>query len=518
MTLRDLLASFRKHLLLVVLTTIVVTVATGGLSSIAQPVYRSSASLYFTLDAGRSASDLNQGSTYTQNQMLSFAQLVTMPYVLDPVIDELGLETTARELGRSVSASQPQDTAILEIGATSGDPERAAAVANATALELVDAVESLAPRDEDGGSTVNVQVVKAAEEPEFPIAPNTRRNVLAGFVAGLVLGLLLAYLRDALDTRVRRAKDVSDVVRAPVLASISRRPGRRQGRLAMEMSPNSLQAEEYRRLRTNLRFLNVDADEALCLVFSSAIAGEGKSTTCLNLAITLAEAQVKVLLIDADMRRPRIADYLGIESNAGLTTVLIGRAALEDVVQPWGGHDLDVLAAGEVPPNPAELISTRALQELIADVRSRYDVVLIDAPPLLPVADAAILSPLASGVVLVADTRRLRRHQLREAVESVHGAGGVVLGVVLNRLKPRRSKEYSYESESREERRRRLADRAARAVGADRAHRGDRSDRSDRGDDAAVTGSVEPDVVHGDQDGAAERQRRVAPDASRSGG
>ncbi|NTW38742.1 MAG: CpsD/CapB family tyrosine-protein kinase, partial [Cellulomonadaceae bacterium] len=216
-------------------------------------------------------------------------------------------------------------------------------------------------------------------------------------------------------------------------------------RPAVVLGVSESHAEEFRRLRTNLRFLSVDT-EGLCLVISSAMPGEGKTTASVNLAVALAEADMRVLLVDADMRRPRIADYMGLENNAGLTTVLIGRATVDDVIQPWGGQRLDVLTAGEIPPNPSELVATRALRDLLEDVRARYDVVIIDAPPLLPVADAAILSRMVSGVVVVADTKKLRRHQLREVVDGVHAAGGQVLGVVLNKVKVRRASTYGYSS------------------------------------------------------------------------
>lgn len=444
MTLRDLLASLRKHLMIVLVTTVVATGGAYVASSLADPVYRSTTGLYFTLDAGGDASDLNQGSTYTQAQMLSFARLVTMPVVLEPVIERLGLDTTASSLAGRVSARQAQSTTILEIQATAGGPEAAAALAREVTEELMVVVRAVAPTDEDGESAVKMLVVNEASVPEFPIAPSTRRNVLAGFVVGLLLGGLLAYLRDALDTRVRSPEDVQEAVDLPVLGSISRSSRRRRSSPQIAPRLEGPRAEEFRRMRANLRFLGVDQD-GLCLVVTSAVAGEGKTTTCLELAVTLAEADLSVLVVDADLRRPRVATYLGLEPSSGLSGVLIGGAGIEDVVvQPWGVHGIDVVAAGQVPPNPSELLATRTLGDLLVRARSRYDVVLVDAPPLLPVADAAVLSVLASGVVLVVDTTRSRRAHVREAVQAVEQAGGRILGAVLNRVPPHRSTEYRY--------------------------------------------------------------------------
>lgn len=446
MTLRDFVASLQKHWVLVILTTFVATLGSGLASHFSTPTYTSSASLYFSLNAGQSAADINQGSTYTQNQMLSFAQLATLPVVLDPVITKLSLPVSARELASSISATTSKDTVILVVSADGGTAESATALATAVSEQLVTVTESLAPRDTNGKSTVSVKIVEAAQAPQFPSSPNTKRNVLAGFVIGLLLGILVAYLRDVLDTRVRDTSDVEDLLDLPVLASLSRTSVAAGMAFVEEETRGGHQAEEYRRLRANLQFLGVDADD-LCLLVSSSLAGEGKTTTITNLAIALAEAGSNVLLIDADLRSPRVGRYLGLESAAGLTTVLIGRASVNDVLQPWGSQSLTVLTSGEVPPNPSALLATRALSDLIASMRKRYDVVLIDAPPLLPVADAAILSRLVSGVVLVADSRRVRRAQLRESSEAVRSAGGLVLGVVLNKVKPRRSKGYRYESD-----------------------------------------------------------------------
>lgn len=443
MTLRDLVDSFQKHWIVVVVTTIVATLAFGAVSHFSQTTYESSANLYFSLNSGPTGADINQGSTYTQNQMLSFAELATLPVVLDPVIRDLRLNTTDQKLADQITATRTQDTVLLVITVTSPSAQSAAGIANGVAKQLVTVTAKLSPRNANGKSTTSATVVKPAQVSTDPVSPNTRRNVLGGFIIGLLGGLLAAYLRDALDTRVRRAEDVDQALNVPVLASVSRN-GVRGGRpLTVGASGAGIQAEEFRRLRANLQFLSVDTDR-LCLLVSSAGAAEGKSTTCVNLAIALAEADMSVLVVDGDLRRPQVAEYLGLENAAGLTTVLIGRASVDDVVQHWGSQKLSVLAAGEIPPNPSELLATHALSDLIGAMEKRYDVVLIDSPPLLTVADASILSRLVTGVILVADVRSVRRAQLREAGAAVRAAGGQVLGVVLNRVKPQRSASHYY--------------------------------------------------------------------------
>jgi len=183
-------------------------------------------------------------------------------------------------------------------------------------------------------------------------------------------------------------------------------------------------------LRTNLQFVQVDGP-LRSLVMTSSVPREGKSTTTCNLAITLSQAGLRVCLVEADLRRPRAADYLGMIGAVGLTDVLIGRVALEDAVQTWGQGMLDVLPSGPLPPNPSELLSSRAMTELMTTLHERYDLVLIDAPPLLPVTDAAILSTVADGAVLCVHAGKTRRDQLEQAAGALRSVDAKVLGVVL---------------------------------------------------------------------------------------
>lgn len=213
--------------------------------------------------------------------------------------------------------------------------------------------------------------------------------------------------------------------------------------LISEVDPHSPRAEAYRRLRTNLQFLKMEG-QANSIVITSSIEGEGKTTTAINIASTLADAGESVLLIDADLRRPKVAGYLSLENAAGLTTVLIGRAGLTDVVQPYGRGNFHVLTAGNTPPNPAELLGSTAMERLLAEAAARYDVVLIDAPPLLPVTDAAVLSRFVGGSLVVVGSREVRRPQLAAALATLKAVDARILGLVLNKIRRDDEDRYSY--------------------------------------------------------------------------
>src|SRR4051794_21842274 len=314
-----------RHVRGIALTVLLVAGAALVLSLAATPQYSSTAALYFSLQHGSSANDLAQGATYTRDQLASYATLARSPSVLGPVIDELDLHTTSAALAGRVSATAATDTVVLEVTATSSSGPESARIANAVADQLTRSVLAVAPTDLTGKATIRVTPVTPATAPGHPSSPRTLLNVVSGLVAGLILGVLLAVAREALDSRVRDGARVEALTDVPVLGRVAALRDRRGARLTVAGAPGSAQAEQFRQLRTNLEFTRA-AGEPLSLVVTSSMPGEGKSTVAANLALALAEVYERVLLVDADLRRPTVADRLDLEGSAGLSTVLIGRA------------------------------------------------------------------------------------------------------------------------------------------------------------------------------------------------
>jgi non-specific protein-tyrosine kinase len=260
---------------------------------------------------------------------------------------------------------------------------------------------------------------------------------------GVAAGVGCAVLRETLDTTVKSPDGAEELVGAPMLGAISFDPEAAKRPLVVHVSPNSTRAEAFRQMRTNLQF--VDIEHALrSVVVTSSIPGEGKSTTTCNLAITLAQAGVRVVLIEGDLRRPRVADYMGLEGAVGLTSVLLGRAKLEDALQPWGDGNLQVLASGPLPPNPSELLGSAGMAHLLRELEGKVDLVLIDAPPLLPVTDAAVLGAICSGVLMLERSNSTRREQLARATATVNAVGATILGTILNMVPTKGPDAYAY--------------------------------------------------------------------------
>lgn len=441
MELRDYAEALRKFWLLLVVLAVVGGGAGYALAQSMAPTYRATSKVFVGVEQGETVTELVQGSTFAQNIVQSYAQLATMPVVLEPVIAELGLDVTPRELARSVKADAPLNTVIVEISATDGDPAQAAAISNATSRSLAAAVHEISPTRVDGTSSVIVRVVSPADPPMYPIAPNTKFMAATGLLLGLVLGLATALVLQMLDTKVRNEKDIERVTDAAVLGTVAQVRGQNDRRAVMLVRPRSPQAEAYRKIRANLQFVDA-AQEVRSVVVTSGQASEGKTTTVTNLALAMAEGARRVLIIDADLRRPMVATVCGLEGSAGLTTVLIGNALVDDVIQEWGDTGVSVLTAGAIPPNPLQLLDSEHMAKLLQEVTQRFDVVLLDAPPVLPVADAAVLSRLCSGVIMVAGSGRATRQILRRAITSLEAVGANVLGVVLARASKRDVHEY----------------------------------------------------------------------------
>lgn len=443
MELQDYVDILRKRWISVVAIT---ALALGGsiiASLLTTPTYEATTQVFVSVQGGTTTSDLLQGSNFTRQQVVSYTKLVTSPLVLAPVIDNLGLAERTETLGAQVSADSPLNTSLINITVSNPNAALAAATANAIATQFTQVIADLERPSNGGPSAVKVSVVRDAAAPEAPSSPNLKLNIALGLLVGLALGVGLAVLREVLDTRVRDEAGVARVTDTSIIGTIGYDDDAPKHPLIVQSSPNSHRAEAFRRLRTNLQFLDID-DRPQSIVITSSLPQEGKTTTAVNLAITLADAGTRVALVDADLRRPSIAGYMGLEGKVGLTTVLIGRAKVEDVIQPWGNGYLDVLPAGQIPPNPSELLGSLAMAQLLETLTQTHDIVLVDTAPLLPVTDATILAKLTGGAVVVIAADMIRRNQLAQALGALETVDARVLGVVINRQARKQGDEYSY--------------------------------------------------------------------------
>ncbi len=431
--LREFLGVLRARWKFAVATVVLGSIATGLYLFLAAPQYGSNVKLFVSAPPTGGQADYAAAFILTQ-RIESYADLATDPSTLQAVIDELGLDESFEDLQDKVEAAVIPNTQTIQLDVRSDSPGSAQEIAQATGDQIVTLVEQLEAPSGDNDPALVARVASPASISEARVAPNIPLVLGVGVLLSIFLAVAGAVLRDLLDRTVKSRQDVEKVTGSSVLSTLPYEPGVKKEPLITDSS-GSL-AEALRVLRTNLQFANLDAKRQALLV-SSAVPDEGKTLVATNLAISMAQSGRSVLLIDADMRNPNVADLLGLENSVGLVTVLVGRATLQEAIQdhPSG---VSFLGTGPKPPNPAEVLETQAMRDLLTMVRKEFDTVIIDAPPMLPVADASILMTEIDGALLLVRHGSTTREQLRLAVARIETIGGRLFGTILNRT-PRRA-------------------------------------------------------------------------------
>lgn len=460
MTLQDYLQSLKSHWIVIVALMVLGAGAAYGYSQFVDPEYRAESQVVVVPTRGENTSELVQGSNYVQSLVQTYTILVTSPTVLDPVIDELGIDETSNRLARRIDVNVPLNTVVIEIGVTDTSGASAAEAANAIADELALAVADVSPTSADGEPAVRIDTISPARTPTVPVSPNTRMNVAVGAAAGLALGVVFALLRRRFATRLTTPRTLAEVTEVALLGEIPQASDTHTIARIIRSQPDGRVAEAMRQVAASLKFVDVDKNRRVILV-TSCSAQEGKSSVSLGLALTLAENGRSVLFIEADLRRPSTARYTQLEGSVGLTTVLIGDVDLADAVQQWGRPGLDVLTAGAQPPNPGQLLSSGGLHRIVDEAREAYDYVIIDTAPVLSVSDALWLSTLADGTLFVVRSNRTKAVDLDRALTSLESTRTPVLGIVLNGVRGAAKSPY-YTDEPRRSVRSRVAARTAR--------------------------------------------------------
>jgi receptor protein-tyrosine kinase len=392
------------------------------------PRYSTDMQFFVSTTGSASTSEASQGNHLAQQRVASYAGLLTGEHLAGRVIDRLDLELTPEDLAGTIDATARTGTVLIDVTVTDASPTRARQIADALGTEFPRLVADLETAGDRGDPSVDVALTDRPGPAVAPFPSLAVRAALLGGVLGLLAGGALALARTLLDRSVSEQEDAERLAGAPVIGVVFRDDALGRGRPAPRSEARA--AEQYRQLRTNLQFLSVDAPPRVVMV-SSAVPAEGKTTTVMNLAIALADAGRRVTVVEADLRRPRVTQLLGLVTGAGLTNILAGTADLEEVLQTYGDRDLHVLAAGPTPPNPSELLGSRQMGLILEKLRSENDYVLVDAAPLLPVADSWGLAAHTDGVLLAVRHGSTRKEQFAEAAAAVRRVGSTTLGVVL---------------------------------------------------------------------------------------
>lgn len=427
------------------LLVLVLLCCAGGAAAAAwlkTPLYTTSTTLVQT--AGDNVTPAQEAATrqLVAQRASTLAQFATTAPVEEAVIESAARSTgMAPRVPESISASADGSSPFLAISVTDRSPQWAEAIANA----YRDAMPSaLAPIDPDVASTARqLSVLTPASLPQQPSSPNRTEYVLLGLLLGVVLGLGLVTLKEALDRQIREPEDVGRALAVPVLAAIPQEDSKRA--LPMRSAPHSARAEAYRAVLANLPFLNNPDDLPQQVMVTGTTSREGVTTLAANLAVALARSGRRVLLVDANLRNPRLHEVFDIPIAPGLSELLADAMPFENVVHVLDGGSLRVLTAGGLPEDPVERMTNAHATDVLAHLEKYCDVVIFDTPPVGPVADALFLVRQVSAVVLTTRMRLTRKDRLRLAGDTLHQVRAPVAGVVVNgtrgpvhRLRPSR--------------------------------------------------------------------------------
>ena len=442
MDVRGFFLAVRNRWWVVILVTVIGAAAAVGITSREAKQYNSSAT-FFVATPSAEPGQAYQANLYAQELVNSYVKLLSSDELARRVIAQAGLHATPHAVAGKISGTAGLNTVLLTATVTDSTPAGAVRLSSAVAAVFGPMVSSLNNNYNTTASKAPV-VLSVVSGPTSPVkvAPRRMLNYLLGILVGLVVGLAWAALRELLDTSVRSDEQVA-AAGTGVLASISRiqRPGPLP--LIAGDLDRSILAEEMRQLRTSLQHTQMDRPVKMIAVVSSE-AAEGRSTVAINLALAFAEADRQTLLIDADLRRPRIAEYLGIEGAVGLSDVLARQVDLDTALQTWGEQKLHVLASGSLPPHPSELLGSRQMADLVARLRSEFDTTIIDTPPLRPVTDGVIAALLCDSAIVVVCNGRTSRAQLGRALQALRAVDVPVLGAVRNMVPLRRPGRSAY--------------------------------------------------------------------------
>jgi len=438
-----------RHLPLLIITCLFGVGGASYVNFVTVPKYSAAADVFVTtpsttIDVG----SLATGSNFSEQRVVSYAQIISGPATLGPVIEKLDLEMTTSELAENVNAFAPDGTVLIRISVTGKDPNLVAAIANAVAEQFEQTVQFLEATSASTSTNIKVTPVRQALPNYNPTSPNKLLNLILGIVLGFSIGCGVMILRIFFDRTVKNEVHLGDI---PLLGTVLYDPTARDTPLLSQISPYSGRAEAFRHIRTNLQFSGEFQDRKV-IAITSALPNEGKTTTIINLALSLSSTGLRVLLVDADLRRPQLNLFLEIPPDQkGVTEILSDTQRLKSFsADPVGmavklGPTFDVLCSGSIPSQPAELLGSDSFKAMIEASRKVYDVILIDCPPTLPITDAAVIATSVDTVLLVVKAGKTSIKQFRGTLESLRNVDAEILGCIINMIPSNRSsEEYGY--------------------------------------------------------------------------
>ena len=431
-----------KRKAIIILGTLVCLLSAIAGTSYITPQYEASAQILVSqgqaVPNNQSLGDSYQAILMSERLTKTFSQMLGNRILAEKVIETLELPLLPEDLKKKISAKPIRDTQLIQLSVTDSNPILAKQLADTFASEFIKMTKEVIPST----ALINVQIVEPAAVPLEPVKPKPLLNSVLALVVGVMASTGFVFLLEALDVTVKETEEIEQIMELPALARI---PSAENPLLLSNES--SIIPEVYRSLRTNLQYLNFD-QSIKALVVSSPSMEEGKTTVSSNLAIVHAQAGYSVLLIDCDLRRPRLSEVFNRSSGNGLSNVLVGAAEPRQVVQRTDIEGLYIIASGPIPPNPADLLSSGRIDKLLATIGKNFDLIIMDCPPVLGIADTSILAAKTNAVLLVSSYGRTKKNEMVSAKDALGKVGARMIGFVINGTERFSDNGYYYKSES----------------------------------------------------------------------
>lgn len=451
---REILIVLLKRWYLIAICFILATGSSFAITKFyLKPVYKAQTTLFLGKESDKVAS-LSIADIQVNNQLVAdYRELLKSNLVADSIEKKLGVK--ASKLKRNVSVQTVKDSRIFSISYEDNDPKLASDVVNELALVIKQMASDVI-------QVKNVKIIDTAKVPQRPVGPSTKKNVGIAGIIGLALAAGMIYLLEMLDYTFKKPEEVERQMDLNVIGAVPEFEGTVRGKnkkkdskqreqdylknLITKNDPKAPASEAFREIRTNLHYKGIDK-ELKTVVITSPSLGDGKTVTVANMAVALAKSGKKVLVIDADLRMPKVHLYFGIENEKGLTNLIKGDAEDRDInaLTLKDIPNLSVITSGPIPPNPAEILSSNKMQKLLEDLKEGYEFILIDTPPVGQVTDAAILAGIADGTIMVFACGQTRIDIAKRAKKALESVNSNIIGTVLTKLDIGRVKYYNYE-------------------------------------------------------------------------
>lgn len=440
MELLEYLHILKKRLWIILTATIVLALTAAILSTfVLHPVYEGKV----TLIIGRANNTDSDKIRYDdilmyQKLVKTYSELVKSRLVIDETISRLGYDITYRNMEKKLKVTPKGDTQILEIAVEDHSPEKAMQLTNMLSEVFIEKIKTMMNSD-------NVKIMDKAQMPDKPVKPRILLNIVIAAFLGFISSLGLIFLIENLDNTIKTEEDIEKHLSAAILASIPYIRAPRNKNNIIEMitlkDPKSPVSEVYRTLWTNIKFISFQK-HMKSIIFTSTGPSEGKSTVISNLGIIMAQSGNKVLLLEGDLRKPSLHKNFSLQNSIGITNILVEDALHTDCITHTNIKNLDLLLCGPKPPNPAELLGSEAMKNLIEYLQNDYDYILIDTPPVIVVTDAALLVSICHGAILLVSSGETIIEGAIKAKELLNNVKADLLGVVLNKVKIDKQKGY----------------------------------------------------------------------------